>query len=145
MRELIEQLLKEVGIGRSSGTATFAARIEISKDSDVAHHGASIELTHTVEDALRLRIAATYLFHNAVYRAVLAIVGHHHVLEETEERGDDHRQGSCLGITRKIKTNQLDTLAVFVRESFDKFKDIELARYTDMVSHILCRDGGSSL
>ena len=145
MRELIEQLLKEVGIGRSSGTATFAARIEISKDSDVAHHGASIELTHTVEDALRLRIAATYLFHDAVDRAILTIVGHHHVLEETEERGDDHGQGSSLGITRKIKTNQLDALGILASKGFNKFKDIELARYTDMVSHILCSDCSSSL
>ena len=145
MSKLVEKLLKEVGIGRSGGTATFAARIEISKDSDVAHHDASIEVMHAVENALRLRITATNLFHDAVDRAILAIVGHHHVLEETEERGDDHRQGSCLGISREVKANQLDTLGIFVCECFDKFEDIELARYADMVSHILCRDGGSSL
>ena len=83
MDELVEKLLKEVGIGGGGGTATFAARIEISKDSDVAHHDASIEVMHAVENALRLRITATNLFHDAVNRAILAIVGHHHVLKET--------------------------------------------------------------
>ena len=145
MGELVEELLEEVGVGSSCWTATFTACIEIAKDGDVAHHGASIELAHTVNNALGLRIAAAYFLHDAVDGAILAIVGQHHVLEETEERGDDHGHGTCFRITCKVKTNQLNTLGILARHGFDQFEDIELARDADVISYVLCGDIGSSL
>ena len=87
MHQLIEKFLHEVGIGCGPSSSTLATGVELAKDGNVAHGGASIIATHTIEDSLGLRIAATDLLHDAIDGTVATVETEHDVLEERDENG----------------------------------------------------------